>query len=218
MCPQENILYDLLTVRDHFNLFADIRNEKGDNSATEITQLLNDLDLTEYADTLAKNLSGGNKRKLQVGLAFVGKKSKLILLDEPTAGLDIAARRKMWDMLKQYKRDRIIILTTHYMDEAEVLGDRIGIMAQGKLVCLGSQLFLTSRYGVGDNLIIQQSAGADMDAMVEKFKASNMQLISVEKASKAAGDGKHAKYNSLEEEQQITEIVMSFPEKQDHEA
>ena len=68
----------------------------------------------------------------------MGKKSKLILLDEPTAGLDIAARRKMWDMLKTYKQNRIIILTTHYMDEAEVLGDRIGIMAQGKLVCLGS--------------------------------------------------------------------------------
>ena len=84
------------------------------------------------------NLSGGNKRKLQVGLAFVGKKSRLILLDEPTAGLDIAARRKMWDMLKDYKQNRVIILTTHYMDEAEILGDRIGIMAQGKLVCLGS--------------------------------------------------------------------------------
>lgn len=126
---------------------------------------------------MAKNLSGGNKRKLQVGLAFVGKKSKLILLDEPTAGLDIAARRKMWDMLKQYKQNRVIILTTHYMDEAEVLGDRIGIMAQGKLVCLGSQLFLTGRYGVGDNLIIQKYAGTDTDALVEEFRRFNMQLI-----------------------------------------
>ena len=96
------------------------------------------MDLTDYSNTLAKDLSGGNKRKLQVGLAFVGKRSKLILLDEPTAGLDIAARRKMWDMLKIYKQNRVIILTTHYMDEAEVLGDRIGIMAEGKLVCLGS--------------------------------------------------------------------------------
>ena len=64
VCPQENILYDLLTVRDHFDLFAEIRNEKGDNSNNEITQLLTDLDLTEYKDTLVKNLSGGNKRKL----------------------------------------------------------------------------------------------------------------------------------------------------------
>jgi len=91
---------------------------------------------------LAENLSGGNKRKLQVGLAFVGDSCKLILLDEPTAGLDISARRRMWDMLMRYKEDRVIILTTHYMDEAEILGDRIGIMSQGKLVCLGTTNFL----------------------------------------------------------------------------
>ena len=70
-------------------------------------------------------------------MALIGG-SKLVILDEPTAGMDLGARRNLWDMLKKYKRDRIIILTTHYMDEAEVLGDRIGIMAQGKLVCLGS--------------------------------------------------------------------------------
>ena len=91
-------------MRDHFWLFDQIRNEKADQSTREeIDQLIADLDLTDYVDTLAVNLSGGNKRKLQVGLAFVGKKSRLILLDEPTAGLDIAARRKMWDMLKIYK-------------------------------------------------------------------------------------------------------------------
>ena len=91
-------------MRDHFWLFDQIRNEKADQSTREeIVQLIADLDLTDYVDTLAVNLSGGNKRKLQVGLAFVGKKSRLILLDEPTAGLDIAARRKMWDMLKIYK-------------------------------------------------------------------------------------------------------------------
>ena len=59
--------------------------------------------------------------------------SKLVLLDEPTAGMDLGARRNLWDMLKFYKKDRIIILTTHYMDEADVLGDRIGIMCKGTL-------------------------------------------------------------------------------------
>ena len=68
-------------------------------------------------------------------MAFVGDHCKLILLDEPTAGLDIAARRRMWDTLAAYKKDRVIILTTHYMDEAEILGDRIGIMSQGRLFC-----------------------------------------------------------------------------------
>ena len=104
---------------------------------------------------MAKNLSGGNKRKLQVGLAFVGNSCSLILLDEPTAGLDIVARRRMWDMLKEYKENRVIILTTHYMDEAEILGDTIGIMAQGKLVCQGSTAFLTRRYGTGSRITLQ---------------------------------------------------------------
>ena len=77
---------------------------------------------------MAYQLSGGSKRKLSVAISLCGG-SKLILLDEPTAGMDLGARRGLWDMLKNYRRDKIIILTTHYMDEADVLGDRIGIMA-----------------------------------------------------------------------------------------
>ena len=75
--------------------------------------------------------------------------SKLVLLDEPTAGMDLGARRNLWDMLKSFKKDRIIILTTHYMDEADVLGDRIGIMVRGELKCIGSSLFLKNRFGLG---------------------------------------------------------------------
>lgn len=101
--------------------------------------------MDEYRDTLAINLSGGNRRKLQVGLAMIGD-SKLVLLDEPTAGLDIQARRQMWDLLDRYKEDRVIILTTHYMDEADLLGDRIGIMSEGRLICCGSSLFLKNRF------------------------------------------------------------------------
>ena len=78
--------------------------------------------------------------------------SKLVMLDEPTAGMDLGARRNLWDMLKNYKKERIIILTTHYMDEADVLGDRIGIMCKGTLQCLGSSLFLKNRFGVGYKL------------------------------------------------------------------
>ena len=74
-------------------------------------------------------------------MSFVGG-SKLIIMDEPTSSLDLSARRKIWTMLKEYKKDRIILLTTHYMDEADILGDRIGVMTQGKITCLGSSLFL----------------------------------------------------------------------------
>lgn len=78
----------------------------------------------------AGTLSGGNRRKLSVCMALIGG-SRFVILDEPTSGMDLGARRNLWDMIKKYKRDRIIILTTHYMDEADVLGDRIGVMAKG---------------------------------------------------------------------------------------
>ena len=78
------------------------------------------------------------------------------MLDEPTSGMDIQARRLLWDMLKRYKDGRIIILSTHYMDEADKLGDRIGIMSHGKLVCLGTSLFLKNRYGIGYTLTLEK--------------------------------------------------------------
>jgi ABC-type multidrug transport system ATPase subunit len=80
--------------------------------------------------------------------------SKIVMLDEPTSGMDTTARRKLWEMLKKNKAGRIVILTTHYMDEADILGDRIAIMAEGDVQCTGSSLFLKYRYGVGYNLVI----------------------------------------------------------------
>ena len=83
-----------------------------------------------------------------MAIALCGN-SKFVLLDEPTSGLDIQARRSLWNMLRDYKKDRIILLTTHYMDEADILGDRIGILTNGKMTCLGSSMFLKNRFGVG---------------------------------------------------------------------
>ncbi len=72
--------------------------------------------------------------------------------------MDLQARRQLWNILKQYKKDRIIVLTTHYMDEADILGDRIGIMAKGKMTCLGSSIFLKSKFGVGYNLTVVKTS------------------------------------------------------------
>jgi len=74
-------------------------------------------------------------------------------LDEPSSGMDSSARRHIWEMLKKYKKDKIIILTTHYMDEADYIGDRIAIMSEGKLTCCGSSIFLKNKFGIGYNLI-----------------------------------------------------------------
>ena len=118
-------------------------------------------------DTKAKNLSGGSRRKLSVAIALCGN-SKYVMLDEPTAGMDLQARRSLWNMLRAYRHGRIIILTTHYMDEADILGDRIGIMMNGKLVTLGGSLFLKKRYGVGYNLTIVMNQ-AQYSGQIEKF-------------------------------------------------
>lgn len=123
-----------------------------------------DVDVIGGKDIEAKNLSGGNRRKLSVAIALIGG-SRLVLLDEPTSGMDLSARRKLWNMLKNYKHNRIVILTTHYMDEADILGDRIGIMTGGQLICLGSSLFLKNRFGVGYNL-----------TMVKKYKEPNTKI------------------------------------------
>ena len=94
--------------------------------------------------------------------------SKIVMLDEPTSGMDTSARRKLWEMLKRNKQGRIIILTTHYMDEADILGDRIAIMAEGKVICTGSSLFLKNRFGVGYNLVIAKK-NRDEAPQIDKF-------------------------------------------------
>ncbi len=93
------------------------------------------------------------------------------MLDEPTSGMDASARRYIWDLLKSYKNDRVIILTTHFMDEADYLGDRIGIMGEGRLICSGSSIFLKNRFGVGYSLTISKvSPEADSNTILETIK------------------------------------------------
>ena len=156
-CPQHDILFKTLTVEEHLYLFCKFKGVR-DSAEIEamISEKLIDIDLADKRKTKAGNLSGGQKRKLSLAIALIGG-SSVVMLDEPTSGMDLTARRKMWDMLKREKRNRIIILTTHYMEEADILADRIAIMSQGKLYCLGSPLFLKKRFGVGYNLSIVKS-------------------------------------------------------------
>ena len=99
------------------------------------------------------NLSGGMKRKVNLGIALIGG-SEVVMLDEPTSGMDPEARREMWDLLTLLKKGRTILLTTHFMEEADVLGDRIAIMGKGKVKCCGTPFFLKKRFGHGYTLHI----------------------------------------------------------------
>ena len=130
VCPQHDVLFECLTPVEHLSFFYDLKGGSPTKKAQEIVDLIRDVGLVEDQAKPAGSLSGGNRRKLSVAIALCAG-SKLVLLDEPTAGMDLSARRALWDMLKSYRNDRVIILTTHYMDEADVLGDRVGIMAQG---------------------------------------------------------------------------------------
>lgn len=164
VCPQHDVLFANLTPEEHLDIFYDFKGGDPARKAQEIQSLILDVGVEPDKLKMAGSLSGGNRRKLSVAIALCGG-SKLVMLDEPTAGMDLSARRSLWDMLKNYKRDKIVILTTHYMDEADVLGDRIGIMAAGKILCLGSSLFLKNRYGSGYKL-----------TMVKKLKTQNKKI------------------------------------------
>ncbi|XP_052830945.1 cholesterol transporter ABCA5 [Octopus bimaculoides] len=153
LCPQENIIHDHLTCKENLRTFAALKGFSAAEIEDEVDSLLKDLNLTEKADVFSKNLSGGQKRKLSVGMAFIGR-PKIIFLDEPTAGVDPLSRRNMWELLKKYKKNHCILLTTHFMDEADILSDRKAIISKGKLQCYGSSLFLKYNYGIGYHLNI----------------------------------------------------------------
>jgi ATP-binding cassette subfamily A (ABC1) protein 3 len=154
ICPQYNThLYDALTVREHLELYADLKYIADGEVKAHIDQLILDVGLQEKEHDVSAALSGGMKRKLCLAIALLGD-SKVVFLDEPTSGMDPYSRRSTWELLRQKKAGRVIVLTTHFMDEAEVLGDRIAIMARGELQCCGSPLFLKNLYGVGYTLTI----------------------------------------------------------------
>jgi len=159
VCPQHDVLFESLTPKEHLEIFAAFKGREDIESINkDVMEILNDIELNDCADMKACNLSGGQRRKLSIGIAFIGN-SNMIFLDEPTSGIDISARKRVWAMLKKYKAGKVTILTTHYMEEAEELGDRIGIMANGNLKCVGGPLFLKTVYGAGYNLVICRKDG-----------------------------------------------------------
>uniref|UniRef100_A0A8C4H680 ABC transporter domain-containing protein n=1 Tax=Dicentrarchus labrax TaxID=13489 RepID=A0A8C4H680_DICLA len=151
ICPQFNIIFDVLTVEEHLRIFAAIKGIPPGDIDAEVTKVLKDLDLEKIMTAQAKNLSGGQKRKLSVGIAILGD-PKILLLDEPTAGMDPCSRHQVWSLLKSRRAGRVTVLSTHYMDEADILADRKAVISQGQLKCVGSSLYLKIKCGVGYHL------------------------------------------------------------------
>ncbi|XP_044884672.1 retinal-specific phospholipid-transporting ATPase ABCA4 isoform X3 [Mauremys mutica] len=148
MCPQYNILFNHLTVAEHILFYAQLKGRSREEAMLEMEMMLEDIGLPHKRNEEAQNLSGGMQRKLSVAIAFVGE-AKVVVLDEPTSGVDPYSRRSIWDLLLKYRSGRTIILSTHHMDEADILGDRVAIISQGKLFCSGSPVFLKNCFGSG---------------------------------------------------------------------
>ncbi|XP_037350632.1 ABC-type organic anion transporter ABCA8-like isoform X2 [Talpa occidentalis] len=154
LCPQSNVQFDFLTVRENLRLFAKIKGIQSHEVDKEIQRVLLELKMTNIKNTLAQNLSGGQKRKLTLGIAILGD-PQIFLLDEPTAGLDPYSRHQVWNLLKKWKTDRVILFSTHFMDEADILADRKVFLSKGQLKCAGSSLFLKKKWGIGYHLSLQ---------------------------------------------------------------
>lgn len=133
--PQETAVAPNLTVEENLNFIAGVYSIKNQNKKVE--ELLKLFKLTDIRKQKAKTLSGGWQRRLSIAMALVNN-PKILFLDEPTLGLDVIARRELWNIIKDLKKTMTIILTTHYMEEAETLSDKVGIMANGKLITTGT--------------------------------------------------------------------------------
>ncbi|GMI20925.1 hypothetical protein TeGR_g12 [Tetraparma gracilis] len=174
VCPQHDVLFPDLTVAQHLRMFAIFKDVPSAGLEAEVQKIINEVGLTEKRDVASSQLSGGMKRKLSLGIALIGD-SKVVVLDEPTSGMDPYSRRSTWNILQKNKAGRIILLTTHFMDEADILGDRIAIMAHGQLKCVGSSMFLKNQYGVGYTFTVVKERGANaqnaeaIDKVVKSF-------------------------------------------------
>jgi len=174
-CPQFDLLWNDLSVEEHLYFYSRLKNVEEGSAKINVEKTLKNIKLDEFKDFLVRELSGGMKRRLSLGISLVGNPS-IVFLDEPTTGLDPENKRQIWDILSNCKENKCMILTTHLMEEAEVLSDRIGIIVQGHLKCLGTQYKLKRVYGRGFKLIInlsiqhiEEETSEEKIANVDKF-------------------------------------------------
>ena len=132
--PQETSVASNLTVKENLQFFANIYGNTNQDCLDEIVEKFG---LGDVLNQRAKTLSGGYKRRLSIAIALISK-PKVLFLDEPTLGLDVFARRDLWKIIENLKKNTTIILTSHYLDEVEHLCDRVAILESGKLICVGT--------------------------------------------------------------------------------
>ncbi len=144
--PQETAIAPNLSVEENLRLMCGVHGIQGDAMEKRIEYLIEKLSLRDIKAKKSSKLSGGWQRRLSIAMALVSE-PEVLFLDEPTLGLDVLARSELWDMVRSMKGNTTIVLTTHYMEEAEALSDRIGIMKDGSLLALGTVEELKGKTG-----------------------------------------------------------------------
>jgi ABC-type multidrug transport system ATPase subunit len=155
VCPQFDVLWDEFTVQEHLTFQCRQKGLQGPAVYSEVQRVANLVSLDGDAfRSAAKTLSGGMKRRLSIGMSIVGN-PQILILDEPSAGLDPENKQQVWQVIHKLRSPhRLILLTTHSMDEAEVLCNRIGILAKGQLKCIGTAMHLKTKYSLGYTLTL----------------------------------------------------------------
>ncbi|EFJ45135.1 hypothetical protein VOLCADRAFT_64058 [Volvox carteri f. nagariensis] len=170
VCPQENLLWEQLTGEEHLMFYGRIKGLTGKELTAAVEAAIKSVKL--HVNNAGKRrvgaYSGGMKRRLSVAISFMGN-PQVVYLDEPSTGLDPASRRALWDVVREHKAGRAIILTTHSMEEAEILCDRLGIFVDGQLVCIGNPREITSRYA--DYLVFTITVGPGHEDAVRALVA-----------------------------------------------
>ncbi|KAJ1344845.1 hypothetical protein BSLG_000360 [Batrachochytrium salamandrivorans] len=151
ICPQFDILWEELTVSEHLYFYARLKGVPKNREKEAVDIAIRNVALIGFENRLSKGLSGGEKRRLSIAIALIGN-PKVVFFDEPTTGLDPEVRRLIWGIINEAKAGKTIVLTTHSMEEAEALCQRIGIMAKGTLRCLANPIRLKQLYGAGFKL------------------------------------------------------------------
>jgi len=169
--PQDLAIYDELTARENLSFWGQMYGLGGKALEARIEEVLAQIGLTDRASDRVKTYSGGMKRRVNIGVGLLHQ-PRLLFMDEPTVGIDPQSRRAILDSVKDLNQQGMTVLyTTHYMEEAQELSDRVGIIDHGELIALGTQAQLTRQVGENDALVLHLAEGDDGAALAEVLRA-----------------------------------------------